>query len=388
LPRQSRETLLPDYLNSGQVTVWHSVPSLFRHFTEALSGGPVFPGIRLLLLGGEAVRRQDVQACRKFFPNATFGSIYGQTESSVNSLWLVAPRIDDYRISTGEPLDGTQLFVTDDNGSTVEPLGVGQIVVASTAIAPGYWNDPKLTRAVFSNDPELGPLYWTGDMGRLLPDGRIEFAGRRDHQVKIRGMRVELGEIECRLCDHPAVSEAIVTCREQADGLPLLACYWQARDGGRLEASEIRAHLARHLPAPMIPSHYLQVDVWPRNANGKIDRKALPDIPDGPAVLSVPAATKREEQVLALWKRVLQSDSVGLQTNFFDAGGNSLKLFKLQAVYAENSGTVIPLARFFEYPTVREFARFIDCGPRREQAPPAGRPVNRLADRKKRLERE
>jgi aryl carrier-like protein len=138
----------------------------------------------------------------------------------------------------------------------------------------------------------------------------------------------------------------------------------------------------------MIPSRYLQVDVWPRFANGKIDRKALPDIPDGPAVPSVPATTEREEQVLALWKRVLQSDSVGLRTNFFDAGGNSLKLFKLQALYAEQSGTVIPLARFFEYPTVRQFAKFIDCGPRREEGPPASRPTNRLADRKKRLEQE
>lgn len=388
LHQESNQSRLPDLLSSGRMTIWHSVPTLFRHFTGALSENRVFPAVRTLLLGGEPVRPGDVQACRRFFPNATFGNLYGQSESSINSLWLLPPQAEAQQVTTGEPLGDTRLLVAGDDGALVEPLGVGQIVVASRHVAPGYWDDPALTARVFSDDPSLGRLYWTGDLGRLLPDGRIAFAGRRDHQVKIRGLRVELGEIEAYLCGHPGIVDAVVTCTYEQDEVLYLSCYFRTRAGQRLEAAELRAYLARFLPEAMLPHRYLQLTEWPRNANGKLDRQRLPAIADAASAPSAQEATHLEQLVLALWKRVLQTETVGLQTNFFDAGGNSLKLFQLQSLYDERSGEVIPLARFFEYPTIREFAAFVGrAGGEAKEAPGAARAAaqNRLLTRKRRL---
>jgi acyl-coenzyme A synthetase/AMP-(fatty) acid ligase len=379
---------LPETLLREQITVWHSVPSLFRHFTGSLAGGRTFPSVRLVLLGGESIRPQDVAACRKHFPNATFGNLYGQTESSINSLWLLPPGTEDYQLSLGDPLPRTQLLVSRDDGSPVEPLGTGQIVVASRHIARGYLAEPALTARAFADDPHLGKLYWSGDLGRLLPDGRIVFIGRRDHQVKINGIRVELEEIEQHLCRHPAVLNAVVAIIGTAGETNGLACYWEPRPGCEpVPEPEIRRFLATFLPAGMIPGCYMEVREWPRNANGKINRKALPEIRPQLAAPLAAAASALEEQIRRIWQTVLKRETVALDVNFFDAGGNSLKLLQLQSLFAQSSGREVPLARFFEYPTVRKFAAFLS--PSAADAPSADTtpiaPENRLRIRQHRL---
>jgi amino acid adenylation domain-containing protein len=381
-------TALPDYLVSERITIWHSVPSLFRLFTISLAEDRTFPDVRVVLLGGEPVRAADVAESRKRFPNATFGAIYGQTESSISSLWFAPPAASaDGRVSLGEPLPGTHLQVAGDDGELVEPLGVGQVVVVSDHLASGYWGEPELTRDAFSEDPTAGRLYWTGDLGRLLPDGRIEFAGRRDHQVKLRGMRIELEEIEKRLCGHPSVAAAVVACTYEGAEPVSLVCYWEPRPGGRPGEKELRHYLARFLPDYMVPRIFLEVGAWPQNANGKIDRRALPSIPVVTA--PTPTASEVEERVLEIWTRVL-GRPVGVNANFFDVGGNSLKLLQVQSLYAESTGTVVPLARLFEFPTIRGFATFVDPGSRKGGARESKAPgmSNRLQARQKRLRRE
>ena len=379
---------LPEFLVREQITVWHSVPSLFRHFTGSLADDLTFPEVRLVLLGGEPIRRQDVDACRKHFPNSTFGNLYGQTESSINSLWLLPPGIEDYRISLGDPLERTQLLVTGDKGVRVEPLGIGQIVVASRHIAPGYLAEPMLTARVFAEDPDWGRLYWTGDLGRLLPDGRVEFVGRHDNQVKINGIRVELEEVEGHLCSHPDVLNAVVTGIGADGETHCLACYWEPRQECQpLAEPEIRQYLARFFPDSIVPRYYQEMREWPKNANGKINRKALPEIPRHAGTLTTLAASEFEEEIRRIWQRVLKCDAVEVEVNFFDAGGNSLKLLQVQSLFVQCSGTVVPLVRFFEYPTIRKFAAFVspgrvDSGCREVSDSP---PVNLLRARQNRL---
>ncbi|NIM16368.1 MAG: AMP-binding protein, partial [Candidatus Aminicenantes bacterium] len=173
------------YLLREKITIWHSVPSLFTYFANSLSGSEIFPSLRYILLGGEPVRQYEVALFRRYFPHTTLANVYGQTESSVNSICLIK-KDDRYKKPIiGTPLRDTRIFVIDDEGCPVSPLETGEILVACKYISPGYWKNPEATEKTFAADEELERLYWTGDLGRLLVDGSIEFLGRRDHQVKI-----------------------------------------------------------------------------------------------------------------------------------------------------------------------------------------------------------
>ncbi len=201
-----------------KITIWHSVPTFYRYFTNQLNGNEGFPDFRLVILGGEAVRKDDLILFKRYFSYSNFANIYGQTESTVNSIWLVSPGEDPTQIEIGEPVDDTQMMLVNDDGDIVGDMGVGEIVVASDYVGLGYWQEEDLTRKVFTYDDQMGRLYWTGDLGRYTADGRIVILGRKDLQVKIRGFRVELGEIESVLLRHEAVREiaAVLKANESA----------------------------------------------------------------------------------------------------------------------------------------------------------------------------
>jgi len=358
LKNQTKKKLLSEFLLEQEVTVWHSVPSLYRQFIDTLNLDAQFPDLRVLLMGGETVRNGDVLACRKYFPNAAFVNIYGQTESSINSLWVLPQHQQFDYITLGEPITQTKIYIVQDDGNEVETMGTGQIVVAGDYIASGYWQEPEMTRQVFSEDLDVGKLYWTGDLGRLLPDNEIEFVGRKDHQIKIRGHRVELGEIEKVLCMHPAIKNAVVVFYHDSQN-EFLSCYWEVSNCQSLQERNIKAYLLQYLPEYMIPQRYLTVSEWPLNTNGKINRLALPQITITQAFPLPIQPTEIEAKLLTIWKQVLQIESVPLHTNFFDIGGNSLKMLQLQSKYAEVFSEVIPLVKFFEYPSIKEFVNFL-----------------------------
>ncbi|MCP5107643.1 MAG: amino acid adenylation domain-containing protein, partial [bacterium] len=210
---------LSRFLVKERITVWHSVPSLYTYFTGTLNGedrGDEYKELRIILLGGEPVREHEIAMRGKYFPRALLANVYGQTESSVNSIWLVRPGDAVNNFVIGEPLDETEIFVVDADGNEVAGLRSGEIVVACAHLSPGYWRDEAAGQSPFETDDEMGPMYWTGDTGRLLPDGRIEFTGRLDAQVKIRGFRIEPGEIESQLLRHEQIKEAVVIDREEA----------------------------------------------------------------------------------------------------------------------------------------------------------------------------
>ena len=228
----------------------------------------------------------------------------------------------------GRPISNTRIYILDAHGAPA-PIGVaGELYIGGAGVARGYLNRRDLTAERFVADPFAGQpgarMYKTGDLGRWLADGTIEFLGRNDFQVKIRGFRIELGEIEARLAAHGQVREAVVVAREDSAGDKRLAAYYTG--GEELGAEVLRAHLAAALPDYMVPAAYVKLDALPLTPNGKLDRKALP-APGGEAYATrgYEAPVGEAEETLArLWAELLKLERVGRHDNFFELGGHSL----------------------------------------------------------------
>jgi len=238
-------------------------------------------------------------------------------------------------------------------------------------VARGYLARPALTAEKFVPDPYSdhpgARLYRTGDRVRWKADGALEFVGRMDDQVKVRGFRVEPGEIEAALRAHPAVAEAAVAARPDAEGVLSLAAYVVPREGAALETAELRAFLASHLPPHMVPSAYAVLDAIPLTPSGKVDRRRLPDsaaalASDAPAE----PETATEAALLDIWREVLELERVGADDNFFDLGGHSLRATRIISRVEARMGVRIPVGSLFDHPTVRGLARLVD-----EHAPAA-----------------
>ncbi|MCP5052953.1 MAG: amino acid adenylation domain-containing protein, partial [bacterium] len=272
---------LASWVIHKKITLWHSVPTLFRHFINTLTLNPglnpagknnPFPDLRFILLGGEPLRKYDLEMYKQFFPTSAFANVYGQTESSVNSIWVIQPgdhqSLNANNILIGKPLDETELLIIDSEGSVVDEFGVGEIFVASPHIAPGYWKDGESSQKVFLEDPNLGRLYRTGDLGRLISDGCIEIMGRKDFQIKIRGFRVELGEIETSLLRHQDIKEAVVVTHEKEMEI-LLYAYIVTQDPVEIAEPELRGYLSGQLPDYMIPSRFMQLESMPLTPSNK-----------------------------------------------------------------------------------------------------------------------
>jgi amino acid adenylation domain-containing protein len=347
-----------------KITIWHSVPTLFRYFADMLGADTEqavrFPHLRYILLGGEPLRKRDVEIVSRYFPTSILANVYGQTESSVDTIHLISPG-DSYEKSLlGEPLDRTEIFLVDEDGEEVEDLGVGEIVVACDHIAPGYWKAPEATTERFTDDPDIGRLYWTGDLGRLLADGSIEMLGRKDFQVKIRGFRVETGEIETALLSHSAVRETAVVIKFDANDEPFLCAYFTA--DGEVHVSELRQYLIARLPDYMVPSHFSRLETMPLTATGKVDRKALPE--PGRSELAEPFAAPGdmiEETVRRIWSEALGMNEmdIGIDADFFQLGGHSLKAVTVSLKIHQALEVRVELPDFFARPTIRKLAEFI-----------------------------
>ncbi|HLP61226.1 MAG TPA: amino acid adenylation domain-containing protein, partial [Candidatus Deferrimicrobium sp.] len=277
---KTREESTPDlseFLSKEKITIWHSVPSLFGYFLNNIDGQKAFSNLRFILLGGEPLRAHEVAMAGKYFPHTTLANIYGQTESSVSSIWSIHPGDSEgfSKVIIGEPLDNTGILLMDEEQNMVGALETGEIVVACPHLALGYWQNEEAAQNVFSISV-YGKMYRTGDLGRLLVDGSIEFIGRKDNQVKIRGFRVELGEIESRLLKHESIDEAVVKMVETGTGDKYLCAYIVCHNQSMPEMGKLKAYLAELLPDYMIPAYFIPLERLPLTPGGKVDRKALP----------------------------------------------------------------------------------------------------------------
>ncbi|CAL9516038.1 Tyrocidine synthase 3 [Streptomyces sp. enrichment culture] len=292
---------------------------------------------------------------------------YGPTEASVGStVFPVVRPVGDEVVPIGRPLPNMRTHVLD-AGMRPVPVGVaGELYVGGTGVARGYAGRPDLTAERFLPDP-FGPagarLYRTGDLVRYRADGAIEFLGRIDDQVKIRGYRVELGEIQAVLAGHPAVREAFVTVHEPVPGDRRLLAYWTATSGAETAGpEELAAHCAVRLPEYMVPAAFLALETMPLNANGKVDRRALP-VPDRAALRTgtdhVPPRTPTEKALAAIWSEVLGVEQISVHDRFFDLGGHSLLMIKVLAA-ARAAGLTVSVYRMYQHDTLVDLAAAVD----------------------------
>ncbi|KAF1006890.1 MAG: Tyrocidine synthase 3 [Luteibacter sp.] len=326
-------------------------------------------GLRQLLTGGDRLGR---------LPSAELPfelvNNYGPTETTVVATSGVL-RADDGLVHIGRPIANTRIHLLDRHGRPV-PMGApGEIHIAGAQVARGYLNRPELTAARFLPDPFAteanARMYRTGDLGRWLPDGRLAYLGRNDHQVKIRGLRIEPGEIEARLLAIQGVREATVLAREDVPGERRLVAYVVPTAGVTLEASSLRDALAAVLPGYMVPVAYVTLSALPLTANGKVDRRGLPAPDDAAYAQRAYEAPEGEVEIALarLWSELLGVERVGRQDDFFDLGGHSLLAVRMTSRLRQRSGLDVPVSAVFMHPTLREFAR-IAAEARPDDVPP------------------
>ncbi|MCP4214586.1 MAG: amino acid adenylation domain-containing protein [bacterium] len=350
---------LPAWLQQEGITVWHSVPTFYRCFVDILTGEEKFPRLRLLVLGGEAVLVNDIRSFNDHFPEAVFINLYGQAESSYNSSLRITADASVDKVTLGETVDGVDLLVVDETGEEAAVFGTGEIVVLSDYIAHGYWQKNEPTNAAFRHIPGVGKIFRTGDFGRVDYDGSIEFLGRKDFQVKIRGHRIEPAEIEAAMLTYPGVKKAVVTSREKSDGDNYLCAY--IVPGENLEIATLRTHLSIELPAHMIPSYFVESDNLPLTPSGKVDRMNLPES-EGHMISGSEHQTAGdaiEQKLVDIWQDTLNLDSIGVNDNFFEIGGHSLKAGVLSARVHNELETYFPMREVFRLPTIKRMAGYI-----------------------------
>jgi non-ribosomal peptide synthase protein (TIGR01720 family) len=330
-----------------------------------------FNSLRHLLFGGEAV---DVACTRQALEQGRPGRllhVYGPTESTTYASWFHVTHVPDgaTTVPIGYPLSNTVLHVLDERLNPV-PAGMpGELFIGGDGLARGYLNRPDVTAERFVPNPFAKTpgdrLYKTGDLVRYREDGAVEFIGRIDNQVKVRGFRVELGEIEQALSEHPLVQQAVVLAPLDQAGTRRLVAYVVPKaheDGGGVKWDAVRAYLRERLPDYMVPSAFLELAAIPVTPNGKVDRRALPEV-QAERQLSESFVAPRsalESQIAAVWREVLGIQQVGIRDNFFDLGGHSLLLMKVHANLLETLGRELPIVALFEHPTIEALARHLD----------------------------
>ena len=362
------------------------MPALWRTLLEELEAGRAEAprGLRLLL-GGETVGDRLLERSRAAVPGIRIWNLYGPTEATANATWteLVPGRASGRRISIGRPIAGVRVYVTDRRLMPVAVGVAGELVIAGAGLARGYRGRPARSAERFLPDPFSGlpgaRLYRTGDLARWLPGGELEHLGRLDHQVKVRGVRIELGEVEAALAALPGVREAVVAARRDGTETRLVA--YATGDG--LDAPSLRRGLRDRLPETMVPAAFVVLNALPRTPGGKVDRRALPE-PDRVAEAATFEAprTPMEEVVAGIWEEVLGVRQVGTADDFFALGGHSLLATRVISRLRPAFGVELPVRALFEAPTVAGLAARVEGAVRAGAdlvAPPLG-PRERAAE--------
>jgi iturin family lipopeptide synthetase B len=336
------------------VTMIQSTPSFLKLAKSDPGSRRFLESIRLFLVGGEALPLSLVRELKKD-NKAEVYNMYGPTETTVWSCVHHFGRNAE-QVTVGKPILNTRIYILDKDRRLL-PLGVpGDLYIAGEGLAKGYWGRPELTAARFVPDPFYPGerMYMTGDVARWLPDGNIAFIGRQDHQVKLKGFRIELGEIEHRIQQYSAVGAAVALVKERpATGEKELVAYFVA--GEKIDAAGLRAYLGGVLPYYMVPAHFVQMEQLPLTPNGKLDRKALPDPESTEGRDYVAPQTAKERLLVQVWAKVLDNAQIGVNDNFFAAGGDSIRSIQIIS-RLRNEGFEISVKDIFNYQTIRELA--------------------------------
>ncbi|MBD2767187.1 amino acid adenylation domain-containing protein [Hymenobacter sp. BT664] len=342
-----------EYLTRQRITVATLPPA----YAAQLKPGRL-PHLRVLLTAGSA---SSFALANLWKEHVTYINAYGPTEASIAASFFHCPpgaalEQQYASIPIGRPIANAQVYILDEE-LRIQPLGVpGELCIGGAGVARGYLNQPVLTREKFIANPfAAGRLYRTGDLARWLEDGNLEYLGRKDEQVKVRGYRIEPGEIEQALLNYHGVAEATVVARPEPDSADHYLCaYYVPTDTTRpaFPIEELRVHLLTHLPKYMLPAYFVRLDAMPVNVSGKVNKKALPEPDKGyAAVAYVAPRTKAEKALAAAWQKVLKTERVGLEDNFFFFGGDSIKAIQAIA-HLQQQGLTITMAKMFQHPVL------------------------------------
>ncbi|PHM40846.1 Amino acid adenylation [Xenorhabdus szentirmaii] len=353
-----------DSLIQGQVTALWLTSGLFNEYLNTLT--PLFGQLRYLLIGGDVIDPRKIRQVQQAESQpAHLLNAYGPTETTTfATMYGITSPVDAiHAIPIGRPIGNTRIYLLDPQGQPV-PQGVtGEIYIAGAGVARGYLNRPELTAERFLADPfsldANERMYKTGDLGRWLPDGNLEYLGRNDFQVKLRGFRIELGEIEAKLMEHHGVREAVVLARPDESGQKHLVAYLQPHTGIELTPAELRQYLAQHLADYMLPGAFVILAHFPLTPNGKLDRQALP-APDASAVVMQRYEAPEGETELALariWQKLLKLEHIGRHDHFFELGGHSLLAIQLIAHIRQDMARELSLQQLFDHPVLLDLAK-------------------------------
>jgi amino acid adenylation domain-containing protein len=356
------------------VTIWNSVPQIVEMLVEAAQSRPqLLASLRLVMMSGDWIPVGLPDRIRAVAPNAEIWSLGGATEASIWSIARPIHRVDPSwpSIPYGRPMANQSFYVLDEDLRPCPTLVPGDLYIGGIGLAKGYWADPEKTAEAFITHPAWNiRLYRTGDRGRFLASGEIEFLGRRDLQVKIGGFRIELGEIEQALAGHTSVRDCVAAKHAPAKGAGLLVAYVVLKKDHPFDEEILREHLGARLPSYMVPSLIVKLEALPLSSNGKVDRQALP----APMAASAGADanwTADEERMASLWEEVLGVKPDSPDWSFFECGGTSLLSFRLMELIRRRTGRKIGAERLFEMrPTVRSLAGELAAGPSVQTAIP------------------
>ncbi|MFB5761183.1 amino acid adenylation domain-containing protein [Paenibacillus medicaginis] len=354
-PTSADPVALTDLLNSSGITFVAMTPSHLAYLNpEELQT------VRLVASAGEAISAYEYERWHRF----GFANLYGPTETTIlATLWIPDPtRPIPANIPIGKPVAHSRIYILSDSGR-LQPIGVeGEICIAGAGLAKGYLGLPEATREKFVDNPfEPGTMmYKTGDRGRWLPDGNIEYAGRIDNQVKLRGYRIETGEIELRLLQHQAIRDAAVIVSTNAQQERFLCAF--VVEAAPVSSSELKSFLAGSLPVYMVPSFFVRLDQLPVTVNGKLDIKKLERMDTSlfEENAYVPPQTELQSKLIALWEKHLKAEGIGIRHNFFELGGQSLKAARMLFDITQELGIALSLRHLYQYQTIEELTLFME----------------------------
>jgi amino acid adenylation domain-containing protein len=365
--REAGYAELAAWLRRETITIYHSPPPVFRAFVDSLADAAPFPDLRIVLLASDSVYGGDVERYRRRFSDSCLLlNAWGATESPFFRPYFLDKRTElsgGAVPAIGPPGEEDEIRLLDDDGREVPEGEAGEIVVTSRYLSPGYAGQDNLTRARFRH---VGPgsgerAYFTGDLGRLLPDGSIAHLGRKDFQVKVRGYRVDPAEIEAELRKLEGVQEAVVMGRADGEADHHLVAYL-VPDGVAPAVGWLQRALRRTLPDYLIPSRFVTLPALPLTPNGKIDRLALPAAAPARPTLETPfrePQTPLERTLAGIWAAALGLDEIGVDDDFLELGGDSLRAMKVVARVLDGFAVDVSVKTLLEVPTVAEMARVI-----------------------------
>lgn len=357
---------LGDFIQRNGITTLWLTAGLFHQMVEENVSS--LRGVRQLLAGGDVLSVPHVKKAMEQLPGCQIINGYGPTENTTFTCCHRILNTNGRSIPIGRPIANTQTYILDTYLHPV-PIGVpGELFAGGDGLALGYLSQPQLTAEKFIPNPfsdeVVAKLYRTGDLARWLPDGTIEFLGRVDTQIKIRGFRIELSEIETALNHHGAVRECVVVARQNGSDKKLVA-YFVAENSATVSSTELREHLRKTLPDYMVPSAFVPLPSLPLNANGKMDRKALPAPDELQFVSDKKSAAPRDEietKLVKIWEEVLDVRPIGIDDHFFELGGHSLMALRLIARIENVFGKKIPVTTIFQSPSVAQLAEVLRGG--------------------------